>query len=101
MNSGGTRSLPIRRVLLVAGVLVGLWIFNVLSYPIGKPLDPVFRVVFHVFFELDPRWGGSFLVRLVGYYAWFLIYVLLLSTLLVGLSGGARTAVDRLRPVEG
>lgn len=68
--------------------LVGLWAFNMVSYPIGKPLDPVFSVVFWAFFRFEPQLSESFVLQLVVFYVWFAGYCYLLAVLVVGLSRG-------------
>ena len=84
-TAGAKRRLVGRRVFLAFASLVGLWAFNLTSYPIGKPLDPVFRVVFWAFFRFRPTLTESFALELVMYYGWFLVYCYLLAVLLAGL----------------
>lgn len=91
-----------RDVAVAIGLLVALWVFNLTSAPIGKPLQPLFGVVFTGFFRTRGflqfgLLGWSFLSQLVAFWLWWLLYVYVVG---VALATAYRVGRDRLRARE-
>jgi putative flippase GtrA len=76
-----------RHVGTVFGLMLALWIANTVTGAIGRPLDPIYRLVFYGFEITRPSVNGlapllnssvSFTSALV-YWGWLLIYSLILA----------------------
>ncbi|SFS13171.1 hypothetical protein SAMN05216559_4214 [Halomicrobium zhouii] len=88
------RTLAHRSVWISVAIVVVLWIFQMESHPIGKPLSPVFYLVFAGFFELRPTPSWSFLAQMAVFWLWFAVYVYVVAVVLAAIYRGLRAGVD-------